>query len=335
VSEAGERTVRVVVVHYGNAELTLRCLRGLAAGSEVGPWPTEVVVVDNDPVPLDTAQVAAISPSARVMRPGANVGFAAGVNAGLRAPGSYAFVALLNNDAVPEPDWLVALVAALEADRDLGAACSKILLEDPPGTINSTGLELVEHGFGADRGYLEPDVGQYDEPVEMFGWCGGAVLLRSRYLADVGLLDERYFAYYEDFDMSWRGRLRGWRYRYVPDSVVHHRHAAGLGVGSERFRFLVSRNRLLSLFKLAPMSMALRAAAVEVKLAFVDGRGAGRRQARILASTVRHLPGVLLDRWRLRHLRRAATRDVLAWVRPRARPPSPSPVVGDGGAASR
>ena len=77
-----------------------------------------------------------------------------------------------------------------------------------------------------------------DEPVEVFGWCGGAVLLRPRYLADVGLLDERYFAYYEDFDMSWRGRLRGWRYRYVPDSVVHHRHAAGLGVGSERFRFL-------------------------------------------------------------------------------------------------
>jgi GT2 family glycosyltransferase len=233
---------------------------------------------------------------------------------------------------VPEPGWLAPLAAALAADPALGAACSKIVLEDPPGTINSAGLLLVEHGFGADRGYLEADRGQY---AEVFGWCGGAVLLRPAYLDDAGLLDERYFAYYEDFDMSWRGRLRGWRYRYVPNSVVHHRHAAGLGVGSERFRFLVSRNRLLSLFKLARMSMALRAAAVEVKLAFVDGRGAGRRQARILASTVRHLPGVLLDRWRLRHLRRAATRDVLAWVRPRALPPSPSPVVGDGGAASR
>ena len=98
---------------------------------------------------------------------------------------------------------------------------------------------------------------------EVFGWCGGAALLRASYLADVGPLDERFFAYYEDFDLSWRGRLLGWRYCYVPTSVVHHRHAAGLGVESERFRFLVGRNRLLALTKLAPLRMAGRAAAVE------------------------------------------------------------------------
>ena len=66
-------------------------------------------------------------------------------------------------------------------------------------------------------------------------------------------------AYYEDFDLSWRGRRRGWRYGYAPASVVHHRHAAGLGVGSERFRYLVGRNRLLALTKLAPARMAARA----------------------------------------------------------------------------
>ena len=53
----------------------------------------------------------------------------------------------------------------------------------------------------------------------MFAWCGGGVLLRPRYLADVGLFDERFFLYYEDTDLSWRGRSRGWRYRYVPEAA--------------------------------------------------------------------------------------------------------------------
>ena len=61
-----------------------------------------------------------------------------------------------------------------------------------------------------------PMARQYAEPADVFAWCGGAVLLRSDYLADVGLLDERFFLYYEDTDLSWRGRARGWRYRFVP-----------------------------------------------------------------------------------------------------------------------
>ena len=63
----------------------------------------------------------------------------------------------------------------------------------------------------------------------MFAWCGGAVLLRRRYLDDVGLFDERFFLYYEDTDLSWRGRLRGWRYVYVPGAVVRHHHAPVVG----------------------------------------------------------------------------------------------------------
>ena len=306
------------MVHFGDPLLTLRCLAALAATD----WPADrldVVVVDNDPVPLDRSAVQAARPGTVLVRPGSNVGFAAGANLGILDPGAPTFdaVALLNNDAVPEPGWLAPLAAALADDDSLGAASSKILLEEPPGTINSAGLLLVEHGFGADRGYLEPDLGQYDEAAEVFGWCGGAALLRRSYLDDVGLLDERYFAYYEDFDLSWRGRRRGWRYGYVPSSVVHHRHAAGLGVGSERFRYLVGRNRLLALTKLAPVRMAARAWAVEVKLAFVGGPGGLGRQARILAGALRHLPGVLADRARLRRSREVDDEAILAWTTPR------------------
>lgn len=124
--------------------------------------------------------------------------------------------------------------------------------------VNNVGSIVFEDGCGADRGWLERDLGQLDESVEVFAWCGGAVLLRPAYLADVGLFDESFFLYYEDTDLSWRGQARGWRYRTVPSSVIRHVHAASSGEGSEVFAFHVERNRLLMLVKNAPARTALR-----------------------------------------------------------------------------
>ena len=125
--------------------------------------------------------------------------------------------------------------------------------------VNNVGSRLVEGGWGADRGFLEPDRGQYDEPEEVFAWCGGAVLFRPAYLDDAGLFDERFFLYYEDTDLSWRGRSRGWRYVYEPASVVRHIHAASTVEGSATFNHYVERNRLLMLAKNAPPRYAARA----------------------------------------------------------------------------
>ena len=92
----------------------------------------------------------------------------------------------------------------------------------------------------------------------MFAWCGGSVLLRPAYLADVGLFDDDFFLYYEDTDLSWRGRSRGWRYRYVPEARARHVHAASTGEGSPVFQHYVERNRLLMLVKNAPPRLACR-----------------------------------------------------------------------------
>ena len=123
--------------------------------------------------------------------------------------------------------------------------------------LNNVGSQVFVDGAGADRGWLVRDDGRYDDPVEVFAWCGGAVLMRPEYLADVGLFDERFFLYYEDTDLSWRGRARGWRYRTVPTSRVRHLHAASSGEGSEVFAYHVERNRLLMLVKNAPARQAL------------------------------------------------------------------------------
>jgi GT2 family glycosyltransferase len=125
--------------------------------------------------------------------------------------------------------------------------------------VNNAGSIVYDDGYGADRGFLEPDDGQYDEPAEVFAWSGGSVLLRPAYLRDVGLFDEHFFLYYEDTDLSWRGRSRGWRHVYVPGAVARHVHAASTGVGSATFMHYTERNRLLMLARNAPARMVLGA----------------------------------------------------------------------------
>src|SRR5207253_4471667 len=135
-----------------------------------------------------------------------------------------------------------------------------------------------------------------------------------------GLFDERFFLYYEDTDLSWRGRLLGWRYRYVPASVVRHEHAASSGEGSDVFRYFVQRNRLLMLAKDAPPRTAARATLVEARSAvravraeFVTPLVHGQRprpnvapqQVRSMRSFVKHLPAMVADRRRLARTRTA------------------------------
>ena len=137
---------------------------------------------------------------------------------------------------------------ARDVEVGVEARWAEVPFDGPDLTIvNNAGNVLTDDHQGADRGIYEVDDGQLDTPADVFAWCGAAVLLRREYLDDVGLFDERLFLYYEDFELAWRGRERGWRYRYVPASVVRHVHSATVGVRSAIHSHLGERNRLLTL----------------------------------------------------------------------------------------
>jgi GT2 family glycosyltransferase len=173
--------------------------------------------------------------------------------------------------------------------------------------VNSAGGALYEGWQGGDRGFLEADLGQFDEPAEVFSWSGGAVLLKAEYLRDVGLFDPSFFLYYEDFELSWRGRWRGWRYLYEPESVVLHEHMYSSGPGSEFHRFWNDRNRRLTLVKHAPPLVALRAI---VGVFVAVGRDRRWSTLRVLPA----LPTAIRERLRLRRLRTVAPADITRWV---------------------
>ena len=199
----------------------------------------------------------------------------------------------------------------------------------PVDVINNVGAELHPDGSVADRGYLEPDDGRHDEPGEVFGWSGAAVLLTRRYLDDVGLFDDRFFLYYEDSDLSWRGRLRGWTYRYEPASVVRHEHSATVGERSALVRHLSGRNRLLMLAKNAPLGLAAGAVRQALReLGLAVGRDVfvrlvrlerpvvahASRQARVLLGFARLLPGTIRRRRRARSGGRVNDASILSWT---------------------
>jgi GT2 family glycosyltransferase len=187
------------------------------------------------------------------------------------------------------------------------------LAGEPFDVVNNVGSILLPRGHAADRGFLERDAGQFEEPAEVFAWSGTSVLLRRAYLEQVGLFDPKLFAYYEDLDLAWRGRAQGWRYLYVPGSVVRHAHAATSVVGSELFDYHVERNRLLVSVRNAPAAYALgavgeslRVTGLHVRRDVVRRLRAGerptttflKRRGRALGGFLRHLPGTLNERRR-------------------------------------
>lgn len=172
--------------------------------------------------------------------------------------------------------------------------------------VNSAGVGLYTGWVGGDIGFLEPDIGQYDERTEVFGWCGGAVLLRADYLRDVGLFDPTMFVYYEDFDLSCRGRIRGWRHVYEPSSTVLHEHGWSTRADSGVHRFWNDRNRRIAVVKNAPRRAALRAAL-----------GAPRGGARVAVSVLAALPGALVRRRQTRRRALLAPAALEEWMKDR------------------
>lgn len=220
--------VSALIVNWNGGAHLVNCLESLAGQAYS---PLEVLVIDNASTDGSGDGITARFPHVRLVRNEANVGLCAALNQGLAlASGSY--ILTLNPDVRLTPTFLTELVQSLEPP-DVGSATGK-LLHPARGSggrslIDSTGLVLNRRRRPADRGRGEEDRGQYDTPDEVFGACGAAALHRQAMLMDIAVggrvWDEGLFAYYDDVDIAWRARLRGWRCVYMPSAVAYHDRA--------------------------------------------------------------------------------------------------------------
>ncbi|HUZ01789.1 MAG TPA: glycosyltransferase family 2 protein [Thermomicrobiaceae bacterium] len=252
-----EHRVDVVIPTYNGREHLAVCLPAL---ERQGFTDFGVIVVD-DGSGDDTAEfVRQVMPAATVLCLERNRGFVSAVNLGI-GRSSAELVALLNNDTEPEPDWLDALVAALDRHLDAAAAASKLRLFDRREVIHSAGDEFSRRGVPENRGVWQRDVGQFDLEEEVFGACGAAALYRRRALDEVAaidgaVLDPDLVMYCEDVDLSWRLRLLGHHIVYAPNAVVYHRLSAT--GGGPRASYYVARNTLAVLAKDVPSTLMRR-----------------------------------------------------------------------------
>ena len=245
--------VTVVIPVWNGAARLAACLDALAAQSFRD---FAVIVVDNGSTDNSRALVARHAPQAALIAWERNRGFAAAVNAGIRASRTE-YVALLNMDTSPRPDWLANLVQAMDTSApDVGGLASKMLAMTDPAVVDDCGDSLSWQGAAAKRGHGR-SAAEFEIFGEIFSPCAGAALYRKSFLDELGGFDERFFAYLEDVDLGLRGRLCGYRYHFVPMAeVLHQGHGSGLP--QARYVCLITRNRILLLLKNMPARLLVR-----------------------------------------------------------------------------
>ncbi len=242
------RLVSVVVPTWRAGGWLSRCLDALARQTFRN---FEIIVVYNQaradvPIPRPPGL------DLHVERNPDNVGFAAAVNQGVRL-GRGRFIAVLNDDAFPQPHWLEALLDAASQAPDIGACASLMVFDHEPQIIQSAGIAIDRAAICWDRLRGHP-VAEAGQAAEVFGASAGAALYRRQLFDELGGFDERFFAYLEDADLAWRAGNAGWRTLYVPAARVRHLTSASLGEDAPLKRRLLGRNKVWLAAKNAPLA---------------------------------------------------------------------------------
>jgi GT2 family glycosyltransferase len=296
--------VAIVILTWNQRDLTLDCLASLAEMNYPADH-LQIIVVDNGSRDDTVPAIHSRFPYVTVLENGDNLGFAAGNNVGIRHAllGPAEYIMLLNNDTVVDRQMLRELLTALAGQPDVGVVGPKMLYFDRPDVFWCAGNRVNWRTGGTIRLQAEQlDVDSDEQPYEVDFITACAICLRRQVIEQIGVLDPRFFIYYEETDWCTRARAVGWRIQYVPRARLWHKVSAAMGTTSPATDYYMNRNMLLFLSKnLRALSRAraLAFAAGRNLLAVAvytvkshDGRRTPNRNARLFA-----LRDAILGRW--------------------------------------
>ncbi len=252
----------VVILNWNTEGFLREFLPGLI--SSVGKVDgAEVVVADNASTDGSMQMMQEEFPQVRTIAFDKNYGFTGGYNkafevlygnAGSPKSDAPEYFLLINSDIEVNDGWLQPLVDWMDNHPDCGACAPKLhsyQQKDMFEYAGAAGGYLDSFGYPFCRGRvlsrLEQDEGQYDSPADVLWATGACLLIRSKVYADLGGLDERFFAHMEEIDLCWRMQLEGWKVTIVPESTVYHVGGGTLPASSPFKTFLNFRNNLLML----------------------------------------------------------------------------------------
>jgi len=239
--------VTIAVPTLVAGEPLAQCLAALAAQTEKD---FRVVVVDNSGV--GRVDKTNLPDFVTVLVSAANRGYGGAVNWAAREFPDSEFIAALNDDAVPSPGWLAALLRAAAAYPQAGMFAPRVRLSEKE--LDSAGMLLYGDGSSKQRGHKRPPA-EFDAPGEALLPSGSSALYRRKMFDGLGGFDEDFFLYCEDTDLGLRAQWAGWTCRYVPEAIVDHRYSASAGRVSPLKAYYVERNRLRVALKNFPLGM--------------------------------------------------------------------------------
>ncbi|UUX48306.1 glycosyltransferase family 2 protein [Nisaea acidiphila] len=278
---SGTPIISVLVVAYNSGAHLPRCLAAVEAQT---CRDFELLVLDNGSTDGSVIDLSAMTVPARLERSAENLGFAAGNNR-LAGTANGKWLALLNPDAFPEPDWLEAVMKATAQYPGVSVFGSTQLLDEAPELLDGAGDHYSPLGL-AWRGDRMKPASIMTQDGEVMGPCAAAGIYRRDAFRAVGGFAESFFCYYEDVDLGLRLRLAGERCIQLAGARVRHVASAITGQNSDFSRYHITRNRIWTFLRCMPfpvfqlvLPLLLAQLTLIVVLGPVRGDGPVRRRA--------------------------------------------------------
>jgi GT2 family glycosyltransferase len=237
-----------VILNTNRRDDTLACLRSIHRGD----YPhTQALVLDNASSDGSIDAIRADFPDAHVVELSENLGYAGNNNVGIRMAldAGAEWVLVLNEDVVLASDAISRMVEVGESDRSCGIVGPLVYHSDEPARIQSAGGLLGRDWVSRHRGQNETDRGQFVDAQQVEWISGCAVMVRKEVVEQVGMLDERFFYYWEETEWCLRARRAAWKIWVAPRAKVWHKGVRSDYRPSPDVTYYWARNWLLMLSK--------------------------------------------------------------------------------------
>ncbi|HSX11308.1 MAG TPA: glycosyltransferase family 2 protein [Chlamydiales bacterium] len=236
--------ILILLLNWNGKKDTLECLASL---EKVTYSNFQAIVVDNGSTDGSVAALRAAYPSLPILETGANLGFAGGNNAGIEwcLRHHAEWILLLNNDTTVAPDFLNAFMAAAEQEPRAKILGAKILRYSQPKVIDHLG------GYWSPQiaEFTSPESGQCDHPycnMQRVDYvCGAALLMHRSVPETIGLLEPKFFLFWEETDFCYRARKAGFETWTAPEARIWHKVSASFTGGKPHTHYFWWRSRLL------------------------------------------------------------------------------------------
>ncbi len=246
--------IAVVILNWNGKKLLQDFLPSVVAFSKEAT----VYVADNASTDDSVPFILEHFPSVKIIQNKVNGGFAKGYNDALQKIDAEVY-ALVNSDVEVSENWLVPIIEAFEASKDIGIIQPKILDYNNKSTFEYAGaaggfIDMLGYPYCRGRIFqsLEKDTQQYNDSIPIDWASGACFFIRSEIYHELEGFDEDFFAHQEEIDLCWRARNKGHQITYIGTSTVYHVGGATLNEANSFKTFLNFRNSLFSLLKNLP-----------------------------------------------------------------------------------